>query len=171
MASFESSTPFAKDSKWVTTDKYDRTRAQVAVSYPLTHSSTQSSRQTPKVAAPAMIWFFVIVEMNVPIANNPPAWSNSPRYPIARGFQSGLPYLKRNAKFSAVNSSRQEYSVTAASHFPMMTSMSRTGDVANNSMVPVRFSSAKSRIVIIGMKNSPITLTFDNSGRIMYSLR
>src|SRR5437667_4477980 len=53
----------------------------------------------------------------------------------------------------------------------MMTSMSRTGDVANNSMVPVRFSSAKSRIVIIGMKNSPITLTFDNSGRIMYSLR
>ncbi len=48
--------------------------------------------------------------------------------------------------------------------------MSRMGDVASSSMVPVRFSSANSRMVIMGMKNSPITLTFESSGRITYSL-
>ena len=43
------------------------------------------------------------------------------------------------------------------------------GDVASNSMVPVRFSSANRRIVIIGIKNSPTTLTFDSNGRIICS--
>ena len=32
--------------------------------------STHSIRQTPKVAAPAMIWFLVSVEMKVPTASN-----------------------------------------------------------------------------------------------------
>ena len=39
-----------------------------------------------------------------------------------------------------------------------MISISRIGEVASSSMVPVRFSSANSRMVIIGMKNSPMTL-------------
>src|SRR5438552_18993993 len=108
MASFKSSTPFAKDSKCVTTDKYDRTRAQVAVSYPLTHSRNLSSRQTPKVAAPAMIWYFVIVEMNVPIDNNPPHRNNRPKKPNARVLQSEFPYLKNDANISSVNYSMQE---------------------------------------------------------------
>ena len=47
--------------------------------------------------------------------------------------------------------------------------MSRTGEVTSSSMVPVRFSSANSRMVIMGMKNSPITLTFVSSGRITHS--
>ena len=36
-------------------------------------------------------------------------------------------------------------------------------------MVPVRFSSANRRIVIMGMKNSPMTLTFDSSGLMICS--
>ena len=41
--------------------------------------------------------------------------------------------------------------------------------MTSSSIVPVRFSSANSRMVIMGMKNSPMTLTFDSSGRITYS--
>ena len=51
----------------------------------------------------------------------------------------------------------------------MMISMSRMGEVASSSMVPMRFSSANSRMVIMGMKNSPITLMFESSGRMTYS--
>ena len=47
--------------------------------------------------------------------------------------------------------------------------MSRIGEVASNSMVPVRFSSANRRMVIMGMKNSPMTLTFESSGRMTIS--
>ncbi len=61
------------------------------------------------------------------------------------------------------------YRTSAASHFPRMISKSRTGDVTSSSMVPVRFSSANRRMVIIGIRNSPITLTFENSGRITNS--
>ena len=46
------------------------------------------------------------------------------------------------------------YSTSAASHLPRMISQSRTGDVTSSSMVPVRFSSANSRMVIIGIRNS-----------------
>jgi hypothetical protein len=52
----------------------------------------------------------------------------------------------------------------------MMISVSRMGEVASSSMVPVRFSSANRRMVIMGMKNRPTTLMFDNSGRMTYSL-
>ena len=89
---------------------------------------------------------------------------------MARGFQSGLPNRNRNAKLSAVNPSMQAYSVTAANHLPRITSISRIGDVVSSSMVPVRFSSANSRIEIMGMKKSPITLAFDSSGRMICSL-
>ena len=47
--------------------------------------------------------------------------------------------------------------------------MSRIGEVARSSIVPVRFSSANSRMVIIGIRNSPTTLMFDSSGRISSS--
>ena len=52
----------------------------------------------------------------------------------------------------------------------MMISMSRIGEVASSSMVPLRFSSANRRIVIIGIKNSPMTLVLESSGRMTYSL-
>ncbi len=45
------------------------------------------------------------------------------------------------------------------------------GDVASNSMVPWRFSSANKRMVIMGMKNSPTTLTFESSGRMICSFK
>ena len=38
-------------------------------------------------------------------------------------------------------------------------------------MVPLRFSSANRRIVIMGMKNSPITLMLESRGRTICSLR
>ncbi len=44
------------------------------------------------------------------------------------------------------------------------------GDVASSSIVPCRFSSAKSRIVSIGATNSATTARLWNSGRIRYSL-
>ncbi len=47
--------------------------------------------------------------------------------------------------------------------------MSRTGEVISSSMVPERFSSANSRMVIMGIRNSPMTLTFISSGRITHS--
>jgi hypothetical protein len=50
-----------------------------------------------------------------------------------------------------------------------MISMSVTGDVASSSKVPVRFSSANSRIVMMGMKKRPITARFDINGRIIWS--
>ncbi len=59
--------------------------------------------------------------------------------------------------------------ITAASHFPRMISTSRMGEVASSSMVPVRFSSANRRIVIIGMRNRPITLTLERTGRMTHS--
>src|SRR5579863_8584135 len=55
MASFESRTPLANESKCVITHIYESTCAHVAFSYWLTQPSTHSSRQTPKVTAPAMI--------------------------------------------------------------------------------------------------------------------
>ena len=58
----------------------------------------------------------------------------------------------------------------AASHLPRMISMSRTGEVASSSIVPERFSSAKRRMVIMGIKKSPTTLTFESSGRMICSL-
>jgi hypothetical protein len=51
-----------------------------------------------------------------------------------------------------------------------MISMSRTGDVASSSKVPDRFSSAKSRMVIMGMKKRPTTLTLESRGRTICSL-
>ena len=59
---------------------------------------------------------------------------------------------------------------SAASHLPMMISMSRIGDVASNSMVPERFSSANSRMLIIGIRKSPMTLTLESTGRMTHSL-
>jgi hypothetical protein len=53
---------------------------------------------------------------------------------------------------------------------PTISSASRIGDVMSNSMVPERFSSANRRIVIIGIRNSPITLTFISTGRTIISL-
>ena len=44
------------------------------------------------------------------------------------------------------------------------------GEVVSNSIVPLRFSSANRRIVIKGMKNSPITLMLESSGRTTCSL-
>src|ERR1700733_13550164 len=61
------------------------------------------------------------------------------------------------------------YSINAASHFPKIISASRMGEVASSSMVPMRFSSANRRMLIMGMKNRPTTLMLDNSGRITYS--
>src|ERR1700675_3128269 len=55
IASLESITPLANESKCVITDMYESTCAQVALSYWLTQPSTHSSRQTPKVTAPAII--------------------------------------------------------------------------------------------------------------------
>ena len=46
-----------------------------------------------------------------------------------------------------------------AQNLPSTISMSLTGDVLSNSIVPDRFSSAKSRIVTAGVKKSKITLT------------
>ena len=63
------------------------------------------------------------------------------------------------------------YSSMAASHFPKITSKSRTGEVASNSMVPLRFSSANNLMVIMGIRNNPITLTFESRGRITCSFR
>src|ERR1035437_1034530 len=68
ITSFESITPLPKDSKCVMIDIYESTCAQVEFSYWLTHPSTHSIRQTPKVTAPAMIWFRVSEEMNAPMA-------------------------------------------------------------------------------------------------------
>src|ERR1700686_863490 len=55
IASFVSSTPLANESKCVITDMYESTCAQVVVSNWLTQSRTQSIKQTPNVAAPAII--------------------------------------------------------------------------------------------------------------------
>src|SRR6266576_1157052 len=145
-------------------DIYESTCAQVEVSNWLTHSRTQSIRQTPNVAAPAMIWLRVSVEINVPMASSPPAWSRRPRYPMTTGFQSGLPYLNMKTKSNTVVSSIKPYIRTAASHFPRMTSMSLTVEVVSSSIVPERFSSANKRIVITGIKNSAITLMLDKCG-------
>ena len=71
----------------------------------------------------------------------------------------------------AVNSNRQAYSKTDASHLPRTISISRIGEVASNSIVPLRFYSANSRMVIMGMKNNPMTAMFDRSGRIICSFR
>ena len=65
----------------------------------------------------------------------------------------------------------QAYMVSAASHLPRMISRSRIGDVTSNSIVPLRFSSANKRMVIKGMKNSPITLAFESNGRMTSSFR
>src|ERR1700693_4492546 len=119
MTSFVSSKPLANESKCVITHIYESTCAHVAFSYWLTQPSTHSIRQTPKVTAPAMIWFRVSVEINVPMAIRPPACNSSPRYPMASGFQSGLPYRNRNRTSSTVESSIREYMITAASHFPV----------------------------------------------------
>ena len=48
--------------------------------------------------------------------------------------------------------------------------MSRTGEVISSSMVPERFSSANSRMQIMGIRNSPITLVFISTGRTIISL-
>src|ERR1700681_2067094 len=55
ITSFVSSTPLANESKCVITDMYESTCAQVVVSNWLTQSRTQSIKQTPNVAAPAII--------------------------------------------------------------------------------------------------------------------
>jgi len=65
----------------------------------------------------------------------------------------------------------QAYMTSAANHLPRMISMSRTGEVASNSIVPDRFSSANSRMVIIGIRNNPMTLTFISSGRTIHSFK
>jgi hypothetical protein len=65
------------------------------------HSSTHSKSDTQKPATPAMIWFLVSVEMNVPIARRHPPWSKRPRYPTRIGFKSGLPYANRKVRFTA----------------------------------------------------------------------
>ena len=57
------------------------------------------------------------------------------------------------------------YSVSAASHLPMMIARSLIGEVIKSSIVPLRFSSANRRMVIIGIKNNPMTLTLPSSGR------
>src|SRR6266404_3121830 len=90
-----------------------------------------------------MIWFFVSVDMNVPMASKAPACSSNPRYPMSSGFQSGRPNLKRKRKLTAVSSSMELYRTIAESHLPKITSTSLTGDVASSSIVPVRFSSAE----------------------------
>ena len=38
-------------------------------------------------------------------------------------------------------------------------------------MVPCRFSSANSRMEIMGIRNSPMTLIFENTGRTISSFR
>src|SRR5207302_1590136 len=91
ITSFESITPLENGSKCCTTDRYATALAHTACSYELTQSITHSSRHTAKVTPPAMIWFRVVVEMNVPMAINAPPCNSSPRYPTRIGFQSGLP--------------------------------------------------------------------------------
>ena len=61
------------------------------------------------------------------------------------------------------------YRINAASHLPRMISLSRSGDVTSSSMVPVRFSSANSRMVIMGMMNSPTTLMLLKTCRTTHS--
>ena len=60
-------------------------------------------------------------------------------------------------------------SVVGLFFIPMITSPSRMGEVVSNSMVPERFSSAKRRMVMMGMKNNPITLALFSSGRMICS--
>ena len=60
----------------------------------------------------------------------------------------------------------QAKSSMAASHFPTMISKSLTGDVNSSSMVPLRVSSANSRIVTIGERNSRMMLKFPKVGWI-----
>jgi len=66
---------------------------------------TKTRRQTPNDAAPAMIWFLVRLEINVPMASRADRLQEEPEIPTAIGLQSGLPYLKTNARFSPVSRS------------------------------------------------------------------
>ena len=67
--------------------------------------------------------------------------------------------------------STQAYKATAPSHLPRMISISFTGEVSSSSMVPVFFSSAINRMVIIGIRNSDTVLAKPSSGRMIISFR
>ena len=55
----------------------------------------------------------------------------------------------------------------APNHLPRMICRSFTGEVSSSSMVPVFFSSAISRMVIMGIRNSEMVLAKPSSGRMI----
>ncbi len=61
-------------------------------------------------------------------------------------------------------------SPTAARNLPSTICQSVRGEVASSSIVPCRFSSAKSRMVSMGATKSATTAMFWSTGRMSYSL-
>ncbi len=75
--------------------------------------------------------------------------------------------MNSNAMLSTDMPSTHRKSSIAPSHLPRMISLSRMGEVSSNSMVPVRFSSAISRMVIMGIRNSVMVPAKPSSGRMI----
>ncbi len=72
-------TPLTKSSRCSVIDRYFSTDSPVGPMLCPIQSITHSSRKTPKVAAPATIWFFVRLEMNRPTLMKQPPNRSSPR--------------------------------------------------------------------------------------------
>src|ERR1035441_2354138 len=90
---------------------------------------------------------------------------------MSTGLRSGLPQANSSATLIADMPSTHRYSSREPSHLPRMISMSRTGEVSSNSMVPDFFSSANSRMVIMGIRNNAIVEAKPSIGRMMDSFR
>ena len=163
-------TPFEKSSKCSRIERYASTACDVVPEASPIQLMIQNSSSTAKVATPATIWFFVVLEMARPTEMNAPPIRSSPRYPLAIGPHSGSPYQNSSPTCSRVRASIRQYRASAPRNLPRMICRSVSGDVSSSSMVPERFSSANDRMVSIGSRNSRMTAVLPNSGRIMNSL-
>ena len=145
-------------SKWVSALIAPIASTATRGSHPDTKSSTIGKPVTisRNPATPhrtnAITWFFVNAERNAPSASSVPERSAHARYPTRIAPWSGFPSQPTVIQSGTVSASAAHANAHAARNFPSTRSRTETGSVSRSSIVPVRRSSAQSRMLRAGTR-------------------
>lgn len=111
------------------------------------------------VITPAIIWFSVKLEANIPKEIYAIAKSKNPNIVTNAVTNCGCPKYSKIPKYKKVNSSVIRTIITAEINLPSTILVILLGDVINNCSVPYFLSSANIRMVKIGTTNVKIVET------------